>query len=341
MCAGKRFGEEVRTCPFEFLHPTFRSVLLDERVQMRSGLRRLTVVLGVLAALPLLVNSASASSEAAQKSDRIDTFVERVHSTWGYTINPEDYAVVEKADGILIARKEQADKVAVITTQRPLANSAETAKAVQLIPPQHPVPAETERKNQERSGKVVVEEDTQWFEPWCEQYIANNKYGEPIGYAADCDGWGSMNYQGATMDNWAYRQNNTCIADWDPNHNSRYELTECGVSTHRIATSAPFVWHGWEPASDMNQSNCTQVSLSVAAGPVTGGVSFNACDLIDMELGATAPEHSASWRGEKAGQQRQVAHIIAIGAARGSVISIGISYGYSFHACGSLGELCD
>lgn len=302
----------------------------------------MTVLLGVLAALPLLVGTASASGDAARKNDQINAFVDRVHKQWGYTIDPDDYTVVEDTKGTLIARKDQAASTNVVVTRAVSAKTGKLEAAVKVTPPRHFAPSVAERRAQEQAGKAVLEQDIKWYEPYCEQFTSNNgDYGEPIGYAANCGGWGSMDYVGATMANWAFKQTATCIADWDPTHASQYELTECGVHTYKWAGADPWTWHGWEPASDMNQSNCTQVSLSVAAGPVSGGMTFNACDLIDMEVGA-APQHDVVWRGEKAGNQRQAAQLIAIGTPWGGQNpDIGVSYGYRYHRCGYLGELCD
>lgn len=296
-----------------------------------------TVMVGCAGLIGAFTTTASATQ--MQDVKRIESFVDNVHALYGINLNAADYVVKQDPQGTMVVRKDQAASAKIVTTSRFNARTgkAETEASVETLVP---VPTEAQAATLPAIGNGLQDDNTQWGQPACATFTHNSTdYNEPVGSATTCNDWGKMNYAGSTGSNVAYRQYNTCIAGWNPSHSSMYELTECGLDTQPYARV--FTFNGFEPRSDLQVGGCTQLSFNIGYGPVSAGASFNACDTIDMEVDVNnAPMHEAHWRGEKHNAQREVAKLVALHSAKDGQ-SLSAHYGYSFHPCGSLGELCD
>lgn len=292
----------------------------------------------------ILSSSAPAISEPEEYSPALEEaliqeFVYRVQGRFNVRIEAADYEVRSNQGQNIIARKDAPiTKIDIVDSSSPHDNNR---KDVNISPgvSQPPTPAEARR--QFINGDVTIQQETAWHQPYC--WSNDNPPVTDVhdaGWMDACWQWGSMNYSGATRDNWAFRVYATC----KPGGANFFEVVGCYVKSFKGGGSDPLFWNDWSPKSTTDLGGCGQIQLEVGIGPVTGGATVSTCEKLVPQRGAAPADMRTEWVGDAYWPEdvRETGQIIGIGVAFNQQASAGITFGYSISSCtfGDITDLC-
>jgi len=123
------------------------------------------------------------------------------------------------------------------------------------------------------------------------------------------------------------------------------ELDECYVSTKKSPTSDPLVWHDWSPKSSQDPGGCGNLSLSVAAGPVTATMNLATCEELIPTKGEEPADFRVNWVGDAYwdGDVRETGLLHAVGFANpgSNIMVLAFDYGYIYSSCNPPPDLID
>jgi hypothetical protein len=131
-----------------------------------------------------------------------------------------------------------------------------------------------------------------------------------------CYRWGYVRNDGdSRRDYFVFDQYGTCKSK------GVWAMRYCGLGDQKKPGSPTGIsWDDWSPGAD-SSGDCRTLGLSVSAGPGGGGVTFQACEKMDITKYAAAPMFSNYWRAGDKGwvyrSERKVRYLVSMAVAQG------------------------
>ncbi|WP_409465266.1 hypothetical protein [Amycolatopsis sp. GA6-003] len=254
----------------------------------------------------------AAPMSAAQQRQLVGQLAGNVRQRWNLDINPDDYQVITEPGDILIVPKGlPAPKHVEINGVDMLASSL-------TVP------------HRDKSDASVLDDGTVWNRPMCfaRKNVPSKLDPNKIDAWADyCAQAGEIKYPNQNGTDYAVKEWQTCAttnAD-----GLAYDLTACNAGIAPPPGEQLLDWDDWSPKGTINQSPCTNLTLSVSVAGIGGSLVLgNFCDTLNPVKGEKPLDFLTNWSGNAPnGQSRDTGGIVAVHNTLTSGIGIQALYG--------------
>jgi len=273
----------------------------------------------------------TAVADAAEKqpeiSPEIVEFAERIEDKFGIVIDRSAYEIRAEGRDSFIVHEDVSD---LRISSRRVGDATRDEVSIADLR----TPTAEEARVQVENGLATVKQDVVWYEPVCYTRIEDSH-----GHMDSCAGWGNMNYENQTRQNWALRMWGSC---WPHDDAWFTELIECQVATHPNP-NPPLVWNEYSPQHTEELGGCGNVSLTVGAGPVSATLNVGTCEKLVPVPGDQPGEMAAKWVGDAYWDDdvRGTGLLISIGNAYGTTVSMGVSRTFVWSDCNPPPDVID
>jgi hypothetical protein len=269
-----------------------------------------TGIQGIANAAPHNDNAAEMLS-AAQQTQLVDQFVNRVHDKWKLNISATDYKAQPDGDSLLVIPRTGA----VPRHVRVHGVDMLAVGGVVQSPPR---------------STVRPLDNPSWGQPTCYSRInLFSKIDSSLvdGWADACAQTGTVTYANQLGWDALLKEWQTCATTGADGF--QYNLTACNMAFAPGSTGDEFLsWDDWSPKSTVTQNPCASVTLSVSVGGIGGSLGINLCDTLNPVKGTTPLDFAADWSGRApTGQSRETGDIIGVNDALFSSFDYQVLYG--------------